>query len=279
MPESIINWLTDHGIRIAIIILLGLLLDKTVDRFADRTIKKFVVKKQQHRDMEEIEQRAETLTDVFNTTTSVVVTSVVIMMVLPELGMAIGPLLAGAGVVGLAVGFGAQNLVRDFFAGLFILIEDQYSIGDVIRVGDVAGSVEIINLRRTVLRDLDGVQHHIPNGEIKLASNLTKDWSKINIQVPVSYDTNIDMVTALLNKIGKDLAESEEYKESFIDAPNVLGLDKFGPSELLLKVVAKTRPGKQWEMARELRKRIKTTFDEEGIEIPFPQRVVHQINK
>ncbi|MBU2235430.1 mechanosensitive ion channel family protein [Patescibacteria group bacterium] len=279
MSETIIDWLTDHGIRIAIIILLGLLLDKTVDRFADRTIKKFVVKKQQHRDMEEIEQRAETLTDVFNTTTSVVVTSVVIMMVLPELGMAIGPLLAGAGVIGLAVGFGAQNLVRDFFAGLFILIEDQYSIGDVIRVGDVAGSVEIINLRRTVLRDLDGVQHHIPNGEIKLASNLTKDWSKINIQVPVSYDTNIDMVTALLNKIGKDLAESEEYKESFIDAPNVLGLDKFGPSELLLKVVAKTRPGKQWEMARELRKRIKTTFDEEGIEIPFPQRVVHQINK
>lgn len=274
-----IDWLTDHGIRIAIIILLGIILDKTVDRFADRAIKKYVIKKQQHRDMEEVEQRAETLADVFNTTTSVVVTSVVIMMVLPELGMAIGPLLAGAGVIGLAVGFGAQNLVRDFFAGLFILIEDQYSIGDVIRIGDVAGTVELINLRRTVLRDLDGVQHHIPNGEIKLASNLTKDWSKINIQVPVSYDTDIDKVTALLNKIGKELSESPEHKDSFIEAPTVLGLDKFGPSELLLKVVAKTKPGKQWEMARELRKRIKTTFDAEGVEIPFPQRVVHQINK
>ena len=274
-----IDWLTDHGIRIAIIILLGIILDKTVDRYADRAIKKYVVKKQQHRDMEEIEQRAETLGDVFNTTTSVVVVSVVIMMVLPELGMAIGPLLAGAGVIGLAVGFGAQNLVRDFFAGLFILIEDQYSIGDVIRIGDVAGSVEMINLRRTVLRDLDGVQHHIPNGEIKLASNLTKDWSKINIQVPVSYDTDIDKVTALLNQIGKELADSAEHKDSFIEPPTVLGLDKFGPSELLLKVVAKTRPGMQWEMARELRKRIKMTFDTEGIEIPFPQRVVHQINK
>jgi len=276
MIDTIIEWLASHGLRILIIIILGFLLDKTIDRFADKAIKKYVNKKQKDRDQAEIEERAKTLSDVFNTTTTVVVFIIVILMILPELGIAIAPLIAGAGIIGLAVGFGAQNLVRDYLVGLFIIIEDQYAIGDVVRVGDITGQVEILNLRRTALRDLDGIQHNIPNGEVKIASNYTKDWSRINLDVPVSYSSDIDKVTAILNRVGKELAEDPQYKDFLLEAPQVLGLDRFGESEIVLKMLGKTKPLKQWDMTRELRKRIKKTFDQEGIEIPFPQRVIHQ---
>jgi len=276
MLQSITNWLIAHGIKIIIIIILGIVLDKIIDRAADKAIEKFVIKKQKNRDKEEIKQRVDTLTDVLNATTSVVIFIIVLLMILPEFGMAVGPLLAGAGIVGLAVGFGAQNLVRDVLSGIFIIIEDQYAIGDVVGIGEVRGTVEILNLRRTVLRDIDGIQHHIPNGEIKVASNYTKDWSRINLEIPVSYSADIDNVTKIRNRVGKEIAEDSEYKDFIMEAPKVLGLDKFGDSEVILKILGKTKPLKQWDITRELRKRIKKTFDQEGIEIPFPQRVIHQ---
>lgn len=278
--EAITNWFIDHGIKVLVIIILGIIVDKAVDRFADRAIKKFVEKRQtEDRDKEEIKQRAETLSEVFNKSTTLIIVIVVFMMILAEVGIEIGPLLAGAGVIGLAIGFGAQNLVRDFFSGLFILIEDQYAKGDVVKLGEIAGIVERITLRKTVLRDLDGAEHHIPNGEIKIASNLTKDWSRVNLDVSVSYDSDPDKVTEVLNQIGQDIAQDEKFKDLILEPPEVWGLDKFGESALVFKYITKTKPLKQWEVGRELRRRIKITFDQEGIEIPYPHRVTIQKKK
>lgn len=273
MLDNIINWLSDHGIRILIIIVLGFIVDRIADSFADKTIAKFVENKQRDQNSNEIKKRAQTLSQVFNTTTTLIVTVIVMLMILPELGIEIAPLLAGVGIIGLAVGFGAQNLVRDFISGLFIIIEDQYAIGDVVKIGDKTGSVESLNLRRTVLRDLDGAQHYIPNSEIKTASNLTKDWSRIDLEVSVAYSADIEQVTRLLNRIGKDLTQDSKYKDFFIEAPEVLGIDELGKSEIIIKMLGKTKPLKQWEMTRELRKRIKLAFDENKITISSKQAI------
>jgi len=244
-----------------------------IKRFINRTITKFVTNKQSNREEREIKRRAKTLSNVFNATTTLVVTVAVFLTILPELGIEIAPLLAGAGIIGLAIGFGSQNLVRDFLSGLFIIIEDQYGVGDVVKIGDKSGVVESMNLRRTVLRDLDGIQHHIPNSEIKVSSNLTKDWSRINLDVPVSPNADLDEVTKLLNKIGQELYQDSEYHKFFLEAPLVLGLDKFEKSEIVFKILGKTKPLQQWDLTRELRKRIKTEFDRAGISSPFSNQM------
>ena len=272
MNEAIISWLKDHGIKIVIIILLAIVVDRLIDRYADKAIGRFVVRKQKNRDAREIKERAKTLSNVFNTTSTLVLSVIVLLMILPEVGIEIAPLLAGAGIIGLAIGFGSQNLVRDFLSGLFIIIEDQYGIGDVVKIGDKSGVVESLNLRRTVLRDLDGIQHHIPNSEIKVSSNLTKDWSRINLDVPVSPNADLDEVTKLLNKIGQELYQDSEYRDFFLEAPTVLGLDKFEGSVIVFKILGKTKSLRQWDLTRELRKRIKKEFDQARIESPFSKQ-------
>jgi len=272
MNEAIISWLKDHGIKIVIIILLAIVVDRLIDRYADKAIGRFVVRKQKNRDAREIKERAKTLSNVFNTTSTLVLSVIVLLMILPEVGIEIAPLLAGAGIIGLAIGFGSQNLVRDFLSGLFIIIEDQYGIGDVVKIGDKSGVVESLNLRRTVLRDLDGIQHHIPNSEIKTASNLTKDWSRINLDVPVSSSADPDQVVGLLNKISQELHQDPEYRDFFLEAPTVLGLDKFEGSVIVFKILGKTKSIRQWDLTRELRKRIKKEFDQARIESPFSKQ-------
>ena len=197
-------------------------------------------------------------------------------MVVSELGVNIAPLLAVAGVAGIAFGFGGQYLIRDLISGLFVILEDQYRVGDVACVADTCGLVEDINLRRTILRDLDGVVHHIPNGEIAKASNLSKQFSRVNLNIGIDYSSDLEQVIKVVNKIGKELAEDPQWKADILKPPQWVGVDDFADSAIIIKILGDTKPLRQWDITRELRKRLKVAFDKEGIVIPFPQRVVHK---
>jgi len=193
-----------------------------------------------------------------------------IFMILSEVGIDITPLLAGAGVAGIAIGFGAQSLIRDLLSGLFIILEDQYGKGDWVQLAGVNGMVEGVNLRRTVLRDLDGNVHSIPNGEVRLSTNYTKEWARVNLIIPVAYGEDLDHVTEVINRVGEELAKDETFGPIIMKAPRVLRVDNFGDSGIDMKILGETKPMRQWEVTGELRKRIKKAFDEEGIEIPWP---------
>jgi len=221
------------------------------------------------------ELRAATLSGVITYALAILVWAIAIFSVLSEIGVPIGPMIAGFGIAGIAVGFGAQSMVKDMIAGFFIVAENQYRTGDVVSIAGIAGSVESINLRRTVLRDLDGKVHVVPNGEISVASNYTKFWSRINLNVGVAYKENMDHVFEILNDIGMELSGEDYWAEKIIDPPQVLRLDSFDDSQITIKMLGVCRPLTQWEIAGELRKRIKDRFDEEGIEIPFPHQTIY----
>jgi len=196
------------------------------------------------------------------------------MMLFREIGMDITPLLAGAGVAGLAIGLGAQGLIKDILAGSFILMEDQFHVGDVIQAAGVSGQVEKMTLRVTTVRDLRGAVHFIPNGEIKVATNLTKEWSRAVLEVGVSYEEDVDRVSHVLAEIGQSLADDETFGKLVLEPPQVLGVEALADSQVTIRILAKTLPLKQWEVAREFRRRIKVRFDREGIQVPYPHRVV-----
>lgn len=189
---------------------------------------------------------------------------------LPEFGVNIAAMLAGLGIVGIAVGFGAQSLIKDLLAGIFILLEDQYRVGDVVNVAGIGGLVEEIGLRRTVLRDLDGVVHSIPNSEIKVASNFAKGYSRVNLNISVAYGEDLDRVIEVINRVCKEMAEDPKWSADFVSTPKVLRVDKLGDSGIEIKILGDTQPLRQWDVMGELRLRIKRTFDQEGIEIPWP---------
>ena len=274
--QTITQWAISHGIKILAILIVVWIILRILKAVIHRVIKSVIGKTYGIRDGVAVEKRTATLETVFYSTVKIVIWVIAVMMIIPEFGVNIGPILAAVGVAGLAFGFGAQYLIRDLIAGLFIILEDQYRKGDSIKVGDVAGAVEEINLRKTVIRDIDGVEHHIPNGEIKIASNRTKLWSRINLEIGVSYDTDLDKVIRVLNKVGKEMAKDKDWKGVIIEAPEAIGVNEFGDSAIMIKVLGKVKPGEQWGTARELRKRIKEAFDKEKIEIPFPHRVIIQ---
>ncbi len=261
--------------RIVLIVIVALIIQKIASGVIGKTIKLATVR-HKGEEKEEFEQRIDTISGVFAATVGVIVWALTSFIVLSELGINIAPILTGAGIAGLAVGFGAQNLVRDIISGIFILLENQYSKGDVVKIADTAGLVEDINLRRTVLRDLDGIVHYVPNGEITKASNFTQEYSKINLNVEVSYETNLDHAIKVINEVGKKLAKDKEFSPMIREAPEVLRVDNLGESGVEIKIVGVTRPIKQWDVMGELRKRVKEAFDKEGIEIPYPHRTVVQ---
>ena len=269
MLEEIINWLIGHGIKIAAILIAAVLADRVGKKFIGKAVKGGVKDGTE----ESTEKRQKTLIRIFSSALSVVVWLVAIMMVLPEFGIAVGPILAGAGILGVALGFGAQYMIRDFLAGLFVIIENQYRVGDVVCLDNTCGGVEDITLRKTVLRDLDGKVYHIPNGSFKMATNLTKGYSRAHMDISVAYKEDLDKVMALINKVGKEMAEESPWKEYILKPIQVLGPgpDSFGESGIIIKVLGETKPLKQWDTLKEFRKRLKRAFDKEGIEIPFPQ--------
>ncbi|MGH2451954.1 MAG: mechanosensitive ion channel family protein [Candidatus Limnocylindria bacterium] len=223
---------------------------------------------------DELAKRRHTIAGVLERTLGAVVVVLAGFMILSEVGVDITPVLAGLGVVGLAVGFGAQSIVRDIISGVFILIEDQYRRGDVVRIGGVAGLVEDVNLRRTVLRDLDGIVYSVPNGEVAVSANFTRGYSRVNLDVVVGYGEDLDRVRGVLDRVGAELAADPEWKERIVEPPAVLRVDAFEDSGITLKVLGTTAPIEQWAVAGELRRRIKAAFDDEGIEIPFPHRTL-----
>ncbi|MBN1164989.1 MAG: mechanosensitive ion channel family protein, partial [Candidatus Krumholzibacteriota bacterium] len=220
-------------------------------------------------------KRTETLAQILETTARALILIAASLMCLKELGIDIGPLLAGIGIVGLAVGFGAQSLVKDVISGFFILLENRMNVGDVVKIAGEAGLVEAVGLRVTVLRDLEGKVHVIPNGEITTLTNMTKEWSRALLDIGVAYKEDVDHVIEVLQEVGRDLEKDETFGPLIIEPMEVLGLDSFGDSSINIKVMFKTLPIKQWMVAREFRRRVKKAFDEKGIEIPFPHRTLY----
>jgi small-conductance mechanosensitive channel len=276
--ELIIPWLASHGFKIIIILAGTYIVNKILSRIIIRAVRIAVVPDGTMSKEAEI-KREDTLIRIFNGALRVSLITLMILMVLQEIGVQIGPILAGAGIVGLAFGFGGQYLIRDLIAGLFIILENQYRIGDVINVGSTGGLVEDISLRKTTLRDMDGTVHHVPHGEIKEVSNLSKDFARVHLDIGVAYNTNLEHVIEVINRVGKELAEDPAFRDSIISAPKFLRVNDFADSAVMVKVLGDTKPLKQWEISGEFRKRLKIAFDKEGIEIPFPQRVVHQAGK
>ena len=219
-------------------------------------------------------QRAETIGALLGSIAAFAIWSVAALMVLGELGVELGPLLAGAGIVGVAVGFGAQNLVRDFLSGIFMLMEDQYGVGDVIDAGPASGTVEAISLRTTRLRDIEGNVWHIPNGFIERVSNKSQEWSRALLDIPVAYGTDTDRAAAVIQEVADAMWRDQVWSDDILEEPEVWGVEAFGADALVIRLVVKTKPSSQWKVGRELRARIKRAFDAEGIEIPFPQRTV-----
>lgn len=265
------------GVRAALVVVLALSVHRLARRAVPRLVQLALRVERIDRDQpvpEEQAKRLDTLTHVLARAVDVSLIVIAGFMVLAELGFNIAPILAGAGIAGIAIGFGAQALVRDVLAGVFILLENQFSKGDVVQIAGAGGLVEEVNLRRTVLRDLDGTVHSVPNGEIRVASNLTRGWSRVNLNVSVGYSEDLDRVRTVLDRVGSDLAADSEWAPLILEAPKVLRVDAFEESGIALKMLATTKPIRQWDVAGELRRRIKVAFDAEGIQIPFPHRVV-----
>jgi small conductance mechanosensitive channel len=217
-------------------------------------------------------QRTETIGSVLRSITSIVLFTVAGAMVLSELDFELGPVIASAGIAGVALGFGAQNLVKDYLNGMFMILEDQYGVGDAIDAGEASGIVEAVGLRTTRLRSVDGTVWHIRNGEILRVGNMSQGWSRALLDVSVAYDTDTDRAAAVIKEVADGVWHDEKLGELVLEEPEVWGVENLGVDGIAIRLVVKTAPLEQWTVARELRRRIKTAFDEHGIEIPLPQR-------
>jgi len=276
--QNLTPWLLDHGVKIVAIMIIAYLIRRFAMVFIEKIVRKTVVS--DHFLTKEAEKKREdTLIRIFSASLGMLVLLLVALMILQEAGIAVGPLLAAAGIAGLAFGFGGQYLIRDLISGLFIIMENQYRVNDVVCFDGTCGLVEDISLRMTTLRDLDGVVHHVPHGEIKKVSNLTKHFARVNLNIGIAYNSDLEKVIGVVNRVGKELAEDPQWKEFILKPPQFLRVDDFGDSAIIIKILGETKPIKQWDVAGELRKRLKIAFDKEGIEIPFPQRVVHSTNR
>ncbi len=218
--------------------------------------------------------RAASISSVLGNTVTIAIWTIAFIMILGELGLNLGPMLAGAGIAGIALGFGAQSLVKDFISGLFILMEDQYGIGDVVDLGEAVGTVEEVALRTTVLRGLDGTVWHVPNGEIRRVGNQSQHWSTAVVDIDVAYDADLDAVRTIVHATAVAVCTSDEWCGDVLDEPEVLGVETLGVDGITVRMIAKTAPGAQWALQRALREALKSAFDDAGIEIPFPQRTV-----
>jgi len=218
-------------------------------------------------------QQVRTVAGVLTSVGVFVISFVALLMVLGQLGLNLGPMLASAGIAGLAIGFGAQTLVHDFINGFFILLENQYDIGDTIRIAGVKGTVERMSLRNTVLRDEDGTVHIVPNSAIQIVSNATRDWSQLALRVTVAYSEPSDKIVSLLKQIGADLRNSEVFSQDIVSDIDVPGIDRVGNGEAEYLVLIKTRPNKQYAVSREMRRRIKEVFEKNNVQAAGPGRI------
>ena len=290
------EWLLNRPIRILLIVILAWIvskiLQKSVLKFAqtiansptdprlqslrERGPGKLLM---EERELKRASARAETIGLVLRSIGVAAVWMVAVFMILGQLDIDLAPLIAGAGIGGLALGFGAQSIVKDFLSGLFMLIEDQYGVGDIVDVGSATGTVEKVSLRSTTIRDVKGTVWHVPNGVISRVGNSSQLWSRALLDVEVAYDTDLELAREVIQRVGDTLWEDPEWGgDELMERPEVWGVQDLGASAVALRLVVKTEPSKQWAVERELRKRLKFAFDEEGIEIPFPQQTVWHRN-
>lgn len=269
--KSVQVWLQDHGPRLILIVVLAFVLLKVATVLTGR-LKGLLARR--GGDLE-YEKRSGTVSGVIHWLLRLVILAVASFMLLSELGVPVAPILTAAGVVGLAVGFGAQNLVQDFISGFFILLEDQVRVGDVIQIGDKSGLVEKVTLRMVILRDQAGSVHFIRNGKIDVVTNMTKDFSHYVFDISVAYRENVDEVIKVLKCIDEEMRQDAEFKNDILAPLEVLGLDSFGDNAVVIKARTKTKPIQQWRVGREFNRRIKKKFDELNIEMPFPHRTIY----
>ncbi len=270
--QTILDWFLNSGIKIFIIIIGAIVFKKIAKIIIADAVKKVI----NNVDSEAEAKRENTLIRILTGVINILIWFTAIMMILAEFNIDIGPVLAGAGILGVALGFGAQWMVKDFLAGLFIILENQYRVGDVVCLDSVCGGVEDITLRKTVLRDLEGKIHHVPNGSFSKTSNMTGDYSRAYMAITVDYKEDIDKVMDVINKVGKEMVKDSPLRKDILKPIQVLGPgpDGFEESGIKIKVLGETRPLKQWDILREFRRRLKIAFDQEKIEIPFPQMTV-----
>jgi moderate conductance mechanosensitive channel len=289
-------WLTGGPFRILLILVVAWILSRYVRRAIARVVRRLVASdgRATLRRLQAIgidvperlgreetvqvqarrESRAVSISGVLSSSLRAAIWSIALIMVLGEIGLDIGPIIAGAGIVGLAVGFGAQSLVKDCIAGLFVLLEDQYGVGDVVDLGEAVGTVESVGLRTTVARSVDGTVWHVPHGEVRRVGNKSQLWSTAVVDVDVAYDSDLAGVRAILLRTATELCETEEWSDSVLGEPEVLGIEALGADGITVRTVIKTAPGAQWPLQRALREAFKVAFDHAGIDIPFPQRTL-----
>ena len=290
------DWLLDRPIRILLIVILAWtaskILQRSVLKFAqtiansptdprlqslrERGPGKLLM---EERELKRAAARAETIGLVLRSLGVAGIWMVALFMILGQLDIDLAPLIAGAGIGGLALGFGAQSIVKDFLSGLFMLIEDQYGVGDIVDVGSASGTVEKVSLRSTTIRDVKGTVWHVPNGAISRVGNSSQLWSRALLDVEVAYDTDLDLARRVIQQVGDSLWEDPEWGgDELMERPEIWGVQDLGASAVALRLVVKTEPSKQWAVERELRMRLKVAFDKAGIEIPFPQQTVWHRN-
>ncbi len=277
LMETITRWWVSMGgaattlLRVTLIIVAAWVLIAVLQR-AIRTLRERIASRMDDR---ESAKRAETLGRVFRYLASVVVSLIAIMLVLAELGVSVAPILGAAGVVGLAIGFGAQSLVKDFFTGFFILLENQIRQGDVVKLGDHAGMVEVVTLRYVQLRDYDGNVHYVPNGHISTVINMTRGFSNAVMDIGVAYRENVDEVMAVMRKVAVELQKDPAFQLKILAELEIAGVESLADSAVVIRCRFRTLPLEQWGVKREYLRRVKAAFDEHGIEIPYPHMTVY----
>ncbi len=274
---SLQTWLITELPGLLIIILVVLIVMRLI-KFTINKVKRSLIKRadeDENVDTQEVEKRVNTLMGITYGVVRIVILAVLIMIILAKFAVNIGPILASAGIVGLALGFGAQELVRDYISGFFMLLENQVRVGDVAIINGTGGLVEKIELRTISLRDLSGVVHIFQNGKVNTLSNMTKEWSAIVLDIGVAYKEDVERVMKIIKDVGDELQSDPEFSDKIIAPIEVMGLDSFGDSALVIRARIKTKPIQQWFTGREFRKRLKKVFDRENIEIPFPHRTVY----
>ena len=269
------NWLNIVIVIAVFVIVLIIvkIIARKVRRLAERRIgdEKLLIKK-----------RTFTFTSVVSNLIIIISAVAALLIIADQVGISVTPLLAGAGVASIVIGFGAQSLIKDLINGIFILVEQWYQINDIVTIGDTTGTVERVNLRTTVIRDLEGTVHFIPNGEITKSSNHTQLWSRAVVEVGVHYSEDTNRVVKVLGEVFDELIADKKYKKSILEKPEILGeggVSKLADSSVVFTIICKVRPGQQWTIARQLRKRIKDKFDSTGIEIPYPCTNVYMRNE
>jgi len=275
--DNLLNWVT-HEMPPIIILIIATWIVLRLNKVFIKRLKKGILKRVQKKngvDSQESEKRVETLLRILQSVIRVIILGVFLMILLKKLGIDIGPILAGAGIIGLAVGFGAQELVRDYISGFFMLLENQIRVGDVSIINGTGGLVENIDLRTTTLRDFSGTTHIFQNGKIDTISNMSMEWSAMTFDIGVAYKEDVDEVIKIMKEVGEELGNDENFKDLIHEPLEVFGVDKFADSAIIIKARIKTKPIQQWTVGREYRRRLKYAFDRNGIEIPFPHSTVY----